>query len=114
MCVDTASIYTIVSTDLAQRSKHGAFTQCCFNVGPMLDQRRRRWTNIETALGGCPVFAGSAAAVDSLADSQQTRPTNCGLMLGQRRRRWTSIEPLLLDRVGLLELFTIRVMSSLN
>ena len=26
----------------------------------MLDQRRRRWTNIETALGECPVFSGAA------------------------------------------------------
>ena len=35
-------------------SKHGAFIQCF----SMLGQRRRRWTNIETALDECPVFAG--------------------------------------------------------
>ena len=28
----------------------------------MLDQRRRRWTNIETALGKCLVFAGCVLA----------------------------------------------------
>ena len=28
-------------------SQHGTLTQCCFNVG----QRRRRWSNIKTALG---------------------------------------------------------------
>ena len=27
------------------------------NAGPMLGQRRRRWTNIGPALGGCLVFA---------------------------------------------------------
>ena len=32
------------------------FTQCCFNVV----QRRRRWANIETAMGECLVFAGHA------------------------------------------------------
>ena len=29
------------------------------NVVSMLGQRQRRWTNIETALGECSVFAGS-------------------------------------------------------
>ena len=28
------------------------------NAVSMLGQRRRRWANIETALGECPVFAG--------------------------------------------------------
>ena len=35
-------------------SKHGAFTQCCFNVGPP----SRRWPNIETAMNESPLFAG--------------------------------------------------------
>ena len=30
----------------------------CAIVGSMLGQRRRRWTNIEPALGQCLVFAG--------------------------------------------------------
>ena len=30
------------------------------NVGPMLDQRRRRWANIGPTLGRCVVFAGWA------------------------------------------------------
>ena len=29
------------------------------NAVSMLGQRRRRWANIETALGECPVFAGT-------------------------------------------------------
>ena len=28
------------------------------NIGPMLGQRRRRWTNIGPVLGECLVFAG--------------------------------------------------------
>ena len=31
------------------------------NAVSMLDQRRRRWANGETALGECPVFAGEEA-----------------------------------------------------
>ena len=42
-----------VSMLVPRLSKHGAFTQCCFNVG----HRLRRWPNIETALVVCPVFA---------------------------------------------------------
>ena len=41
-----------------QPSKHGAFTQCCFNVGPA----SKTVPNIETALGECPMFAGKALA----------------------------------------------------
>ena len=34
------------------------------NAVSMLGQRRRRWANIETALGGCPVFAVYVLAMD--------------------------------------------------
>ena len=62
---------------LSQYSKHKDLTQCCLNISPpptpantghshnavsMLGQRRRRWTNIDTALGECPVFTGTALA----------------------------------------------------
>ena len=50
----------------------------------MLDQRRRLWINIETALGECHVFADALAQI-----IQQTR---IELVLGQRRRQLTSIE----------------------
>ena len=38
-----------------------ANTVQCPIVGSMLGQRRRRWTNIETALGQCLVFAGESS-----------------------------------------------------
>ena len=40
--------------ELLHPSKHGALT----NAGLMLDQRRRRWSNIKPTLGLCLVFAG--------------------------------------------------------
>ena len=57
----------------------------------MLGQRRRRWANIETAMGECPVFAGTVSVYmlllfgPDIDVTQQTR-ANVGLMLGQRRR----------------------------
>ena len=45
-------------------SRKYMYTLCSANTGhspnavSMLGQRRRRWANIETALGECPVFAG--------------------------------------------------------
>ena len=39
-----------------QRNKHRAFALCCLNAGPA----SKTVGNIETALGKCTVFAGSA------------------------------------------------------
>ena len=43
------------------------------NAVSMLAHRLRRWPNIETALGECPVFAG---------DKQTVKPINLYLKLG--------------------------------
>ena len=53
------------------------------NAVSKLDQRRRRWANIETVLGKCPVFAGNFIA-------NTKHSPNVGTLLGQRRRRWAS------------------------
>ena len=49
-------------------SKHVAFTKC-FNVA----HRLRRWPSIETALGDCPVLAGSAAGTCYAGDALLSR-----------------------------------------
>ena len=46
MCMKNTRQYTL--------SKHEAFTQCCFNVGPPF----RRWPNSKTASGECLVLFG--------------------------------------------------------
>ena len=47
-------------TDLIQQpSKHGKLP----NADSMLAHRLRRWRNIESALGECPVFAGKHQTV---------------------------------------------------
>ena len=65
----------------------------------MLGQRRRRWANINPAIGQRVVFAGSAPGKQSQThllqvykdtDNQERWP-NVGLVLGQRRRRWASV-----------------------
>ena len=48
-------------------SKHGLFTQCCFNVV----HRLWRWPKIETALSEWPVFAG-ILAINLLAAEGET------------------------------------------
>ena len=85
----------------------------------MLGQRRRRWTNIDPALGLCPVFAGKLYHYIGWMPSQSwwdgsykallwtktafladmIRWPNVGLLLGQRRRRWASSKPTLGQRV---------------
>ena len=64
----------------------------------MSDQRRRRWANIETVLGKCPVFAGNFIA-------NTKHSPNVGTLLGQRRRRWANIVPAL-GEVGQLKYTT--------
>ena len=54
------------------------------NAVSMLGQRRRRWANIETALGEFPVFAGI------LQPRKQRNKDHGGLMLDQCRRRRTN------------------------
>ena len=62
------------------------------NVGPMLGQRRRRWTNIGPALCRFLVFAGIPA---------NTRwSANNVLLLGQRRRRWTNNKTTFCQHLG--------------
>ena len=43
-------------------SKHGAFTQCCFNVGPASKTVEQHWNSS----GECPVFAGTTPGVPSV------------------------------------------------
>ena len=55
------------------------------NVCSMLDQRRRRWANIEPTLGQSLVFSGSESTSKSWA--------NVELMLVQRDRRCPNVSP---------------------
>ena len=48
----------------------------------MLGQHQRRWANIETALGECPVFAGLPKIVSLLAHCIGRRP-NITALLGR-------------------------------
>ena len=55
-------------------SKHMAFTLCCFNVEPQYS----KLAHIKTALGDCPVFAGTETllyAGDAFARRQKTKIT---------------------------------------
>ena len=65
-------------------------------AGSMPGNCIRRWLNIETELGDCPVFALTAIRVTLDApkghypDNTLHWP-NCEIMLGQRLRRWANI-----------------------
>ena len=65
--VNPATNFTVLVCG-QQPSKHEAFTQRCFNVGPTsstLAQRLQRWPNIETTLIECPVFDGKAGSISA-------------------------------------------------
>ena len=72
----------------------GLPTQYRFNTGPasqpiagsMPVNIIRRWPNIETELGYCPVFA----LTDNYPDNTIHWP-NCEIRLGHRLRRWDNI-----------------------
>ena len=69
----------------------------------MLGQRRRRWTNIETTLGGCLVFAGCVLARifihnTTMYPANTRRCANVGLLMGRRRRRGANIKATLARR----------------
>ena len=57
------SLPTYVKQTGVEGSLSPANTIHCPIVGSMLGQRRRRWTNIEPALGQCLVFAGRQGTV---------------------------------------------------
>ena len=84
----------------------GLPTQYRFNVGPasqpiagsMPFNRIRRWPNIETGLGDCPVFALTAIWVTLYAPKGHYQDNtihwpNCEIMLGHRLQRWANIIP---------------------
>ena len=83
----------------------GPPTQHGFNVRPALQpiaglmpvNRSRRWPNIDTELGDCPVFALTAIRVTLYAsmghypDNKIHGQPNCEIKLGHRLRRWANI-----------------------
>ena len=84
------------------RSTHPIPVQCwasaAVHCGTMPVNRIRRWPNIETELGDCPLFALTAIRVTFYApkghypDSMIHWP-NCEIMLSHRLRRWANIIP---------------------
>ena len=70
----------------------------CYAVS-ILGQSRRRWANIETAMGECPalccfnVWPGRRGWATIETERELETLTNVCLFLGQRRRRWASIRP---------------------
>ena len=115
-----------VSIICGQTRGLSANTRRLTDVGTMLVQRRRRWTNIEPALVQRLVFAGQvihvfgwrfralilAEAAVTLAGytvnlravpANTTRSTNVGLLLGQRRRQWSKIETTLGECIVFVE-----------
>ena len=101
-----ANIHAILAVGLPGTHNIGLPTQYRFNVvpasqpiaGSMPVNRIRRWSNIETELGDCPVFALTAIRV-TLYPLKGHYPDNtihwpnCEIMLGHRLRRWASIIP---------------------
>ena len=81
----------------------GLPTQCRFNVGSALQpiagsmpvNHIRRWPNIETEAGDCPLFVLTAIGVTRYApkghypDNTIHWP-NCDIILGHRLRRWAA------------------------
>ena len=61
----------------------------------MLDQRQRRWPNINPALGQRLVFTEreSCRLFEQPVDIPSRYRPSVGIMLGERRRRWASIKP---------------------
>ena len=88
---------------------HTMWTRYRFNVGlasqplagSMPDNHIRRWPNIETELGYCPVLALTYVCTDALTlyppkghhpDNTIHWP-NCAIMLVHRLRRWANVIP---------------------
>ena len=69
-------------------------------AGSMPANRIRRWPNIDTELGDCPVFALTAIRVRDAFPPESHYPDNtihrlnCETLLGHRLRRLASIIPI--------------------
>ena len=88
----------------------------CTNGGSMLDQRCRRWTAIDSALG--EFFYTSTLwwwmvmiTPNSRIHPSHHQPRNVGTLLGQRHRRWTNRDSRLVKSIveenTLLQIFRI-------
>ena len=77
------------------------FIQCwtkqLYNIYTMLDQRRRRWTDVVYMLWKCFVFAGMVYIFKDMSFMGNDAPhrhelTYSGSMSVQHRKRWPNIE----------------------
>ena len=111
----TTIIRRFISSDYSQDSSFGEFESLyvasqqtqkhLYNMYTMLDQRRRRWTDVVLMLYKCFVFAGMSSSQQQLlttkvADHKYATfegQTCCiivdGSMLGERSPRWPTTEP---------------------
>ena len=89
----------------AESNSIPANTRRWVDVGTMLGQRHRRWTNIEPTLAQCLVFLGIAGGILLLlafSVVSLTDTTNVILILRQCHRRWASAKPKFFHRLLIL------------